>query len=315
MRIFFVAGLALSFVQCAPGPLDNGYRVKDAPASEGVMQINAKAFNAYNIWLDGNSREILDYPLEYNVKEGSITPDDVFYVAKEKYIEPLPPILFDDFSIASTTKGAKVEGDILTYPIKEGRALALKFYDFGNEGAKTQPKSAQYCKSVGLRLPQVQEILDFCAAGTSKYLTVEARWCDDDEPCQTWGQYSKHRCGGESQIPSASVSSSDRNSYWEFYRGRVNRGDRGTFGGNLKCVGPVPAPIPASDPNKLPFNAFERWRTGEGAPVLDYPQGYNSRFGDSVEVDGLFYEWSWRENGKFIGIPGSVGKLVSGLNF
>lgn len=75
---------------------------------------------------------------------------------------------------------------------------------------------------------------------------------------------------------------------------------------------PTPTPTPTPPPNKLPFNAFEMWRTGQGSAVLDYPQGYEITSG-STSPDGVFYEnyevyWA---NFTPIGVP-TAGAFVSG---
>jgi hypothetical protein len=69
-------------VTCKNGTKEYKVAMSQIQSNEvcGVTQVNPKAFNAFNIWRDGNGAEILDYPLGYDVQDGPPTPDGVFYV-------------------------------------------------------------------------------------------------------------------------------------------------------------------------------------------------------------------------------------------
>jgi hypothetical protein len=185
---------------------------KSSPTS---TQVNLKAFNAYLLWRNGKGAPMLDYPAGYDVRGGRIDPDGVFYVAEKTYWE-------NQEFVASVTEGAKVEGDLLTYPTKEGRSLALMF-SAPAENQITHANAAQYCKAKGLRLPHIQELFDFCAAGTAK---------------NSDGRYSNNRCKGNPWW-SASVPSDSRYYAWLFYGnyGYVNFYDRDNLSGGVRCVG------------------------------------------------------------------------------
>jgi hypothetical protein len=124
--------------------------------------VTAPPFNAYQLWLTGKGAPILNYPEGYedsNKLDGIPKPDGVFLVDHDTYYRGENSDFF-----GTTTEGATVEGDVLTYPTKEGRKLSLKFSQKA-EGNYDHSQAVKYCKDKGLRLPLVQEIFDFCAAG------------------------------------------------------------------------------------------------------------------------------------------------------
>lgn len=181
-----------------------------------VVQVNAKAFNALKIWQEGRGIEILDYPQVYG---NGGAADGVFSVARETYRQ-------NEKFIGSATEGAKVEGDLLIYPEREGRNLVLRFSAPTDE-LMGQEGSVRYCKSVGLRLPTVQELFDFCAAGKPK---------NED------GLYTDNRCQKPWAHWSASwLSSVGYSSAWLFDGGRglprVDEPEEGRF--SVRCVGPA----------------------------------------------------------------------------
>jgi hypothetical protein len=219
MRILFAAGMACvacALVQCTPRLFNNDSGVKSEAAAEGVKQVDVKAFNAFLLWRDGKGTPVLDYPANYSVTGGKkVDPDGVFYLPQSTY--------WDKYGfLASVTEGATVKGDILTYPTKEGRTLALKF-SAPSEKGMSHIVAVQHCKGMGLRLPHVQELFDFCAAGTPRI----------------GSEYSNNRCKGQN-FWSASVVSYDRDYAWLFYG--VNGGtdydslDR-YYSGGVRCVG------------------------------------------------------------------------------
>jgi hypothetical protein len=198
MRLSFASGIlcaGLFAVSCKSREF-NGSEVSNATnkiATAVSGPVNPKAFNAFLLWRDGRGAPILDYPAGYDVFEGKIDPDGVFYLPIETY-------RYGDISIGSVTEGAKVEADLLTYPTKEGRTLELKFFAPA-EKEMNHAKAVQYCKAKGLRLPHVQELLDFCAAGTAK---------------DGSGFHANNRCR---YFWSASVDANTRNNAWLFNAG------------------------------------------------------------------------------------------------
>jgi hypothetical protein len=183
------------------------YNGSETQTANSVGQI--VPFNAYLLWRDGNKnpdgttvKPILEYRTDYDRNKEKVTPDGVFYVAADTYWK-------DRKFIGTTTGGAKVEGDVLTYPEKEGRNLSLKFSQVADNGYHETAK--EKCKKLGLRLPHIQEIIDFCAAGTVKDLE---------------GKYGNHRCGKNGYYWSVSKDSKFPGMAWRFSTsGGVNGGD------------------------------------------------------------------------------------------
>jgi hypothetical protein len=193
--------------------VDSGDYCKQKP-SPTVTQVNPKAFNAFLLWRDGKGTPILDYPAGYDVQEGKSDPDGMFYVAPSTFWQ-------DDKFIGSVTEGAKVEGDLLIYPTKEGRALALRF-SAPAEKKMTHANAVQHCKAKGLRLSHIQELYDFCAAGTAKNAS---------------GYYDNNRCA-DGVFWSASMYSVARFNAWQFsgYSGDATYNNR-DYSYGVRCVG------------------------------------------------------------------------------
>ncbi|MEI8028100.1 MAG: hypothetical protein WCI18_17260 [Pseudomonadota bacterium] len=206
MRILFALGLtcaACMMVQCKTGEINYGSEVKNATEGDGVPQVNPKAFNAYNIWGDGNGTEILDYPQGYEVPSGRTNPDGVFYVHQNMFRGGA----YNDF-IATPTDGAKVVNNVLEYPVRNGRQLKLKFTQISENGM-SHDLAVAYCKDQKQRLPTIRELFDFCAAGV-----VEPNYGDSFRK----GKYpSTARCG-ESFLWSASLNSNRLSEGWRFIR-------------------------------------------------------------------------------------------------
>lgn len=162
MRISVVTGVMYvtgALASCGFGH-NTDSEVKDLRVSDAVTQVNPKAFNAFNIWRDGQGSEILDYPRGYDVTRGRTIPDDVFYVEKNAYWNK-------GKFIGVPTEGAKVVNDVLEYPVKNGKQLKLKFTKI-SEKKMSHLDSVTYCKNQGLRLPTMREVFDFCAAGVNE---------------------------------------------------------------------------------------------------------------------------------------------------
>jgi hypothetical protein len=213
-----IFGFALLAVSCHM----RGYNSSESSGIAGDMvavsgQINPQAFNAYDMWRDGKGTPVLFYPAGYDSREGKSDADGVFNVAKITYRR-------DDQFVGSVTEMAKVKGDVLIYPPKEGRTLSLKFSPAATVNM-THAEAVNYCKKQGLRLPTIQELLDFCGAETMK---------------NTNGLYANHRCGNQTTgYWSASVFSADRYNAWQF-NADVGEADYRTSRGFLlgaRCVG------------------------------------------------------------------------------
>jgi hypothetical protein len=207
--------LAIATSACVQREFSNEAGTKNTVKSEpGVTQVDAAAFNAFNIWRDGIGAPILDYPVGYDVFSQDAAPDGVFYVAPDAYLKK-------DKFIGSVTEGATVEGDVLTYPTKQGRALALRF-SAPAEITRNHLDAVRYCKKKGLRLPHIQEVFDFCAAGTAKGRD---------------GKYPDNRCK-KNDFLSASVYSPSPYNAWQFSAlfGEVTSLDRSSYYG-MRCVG------------------------------------------------------------------------------
>lgn len=120
-----------------------------------VTQVNPKAFNAFSIWHDGQGSEILNYPEHYGAELPQ--PDEVFYILRSEYE-------LNGRFLGTPTEGAKVENDLLEYPVRNGRQLKIKFTPISDR-AMQHGQAMRYCSTQGRRLPTVRELFDFCAAG------------------------------------------------------------------------------------------------------------------------------------------------------
>jgi hypothetical protein len=181
--------------------------------TQGNPKVKPLAFNAFNIWRDGAGTPVFNFPAGYEVHGGYSDSDGVFYVS-------MKTLWHNGNFLGSVTEGAKVEGDLLTYPKNDGQSLALKF-SAPAEKKLTHAEASQYCKDRGLRLPHFQEIFDFCAAGTPK---------DNN------GRYRNNRCG-KSSWWSTSLPTVDLAEALQFsgYDGYVYRYSRNNYN-DARCV-------------------------------------------------------------------------------
>ena len=198
-------------VSCGFGH-NTGSELKDTPASDAVTQVNPKAFNAFNIWRDGQGSEILDYPQGYEIQEGTTEADGVFYV--NEYV-------------SVPTEGAKVVNDVLEYPARNGKQLKLKF-TAATPTEMNHNDAVAHCKQQGLRLPTIREVFDFCAAGTLP---------------NAEGNFDYSRCNPDDYPWSASVDTNDRDQAWlfdpqyGFVYSDIRSGHFYVY--NVRCVGPA----------------------------------------------------------------------------
>jgi hypothetical protein len=219
-------------VMCKNGAVEHGvskarvdsgdYCGRKLPPSQGDNQVNPKvnpmAFNASNLWRDGKGTPILQYPSDFRLISGRIAPDGLFYLPPEEYWQEKTDYFAENTFTGSVTEGVKMEGNIVTYPAKEGRTLALKFSD--PAGGLTHRDAALHCQVHGQRLPHIQEILDFCAAGTPK---------------NRYGKYEDSRCKSKS-LWTASVDAENRYYAWAFqeaYASSILRQSKVS----VRCVG------------------------------------------------------------------------------
>jgi|1048.fasta_scaffold43665_1 hypothetical protein len=131
-------------------------------------KVSAVPFNVFRKWLTGSKEfGIYDYPEGFFSATAEKTKaDGVFYEVPETYWKNKGTT--KEIFLGSTTEGVTVKDDVLTYPVKDGRSLALKFW-FGDKSKQHSFYSAyQICKGMGLRLPVIQESLDYCASGFPK---------------------------------------------------------------------------------------------------------------------------------------------------
>ncbi len=98
----------------------DGVACADTKLPPVETKVNPMAFNALQLWREGNTAPILDYPADYDAQNGKIDPDGVFYVEKATYNNET------NFK-GKPTMGAKVVGDVLTYPTKEGETSHSSF--------------------------------------------------------------------------------------------------------------------------------------------------------------------------------------------
>lgn len=226
MRLFLASGIlffGLLTGACKSREFNTSKVKNDIETNKpgGSVAVNANAFNAFNLWRDGKGDPIMNYPKGYVEDEGKTSPDGVFYVPRSEYYSP-------DKFVGTTTEGAKVEGDLLIYPIKDGRTLTVKFHPL-QEYAVSHAQAAGDCKRKGLRLPHIQELYDFCAAGTQK---------DKD------GHHPDNRCRDKNirnaigvNHWSASVNADDFSGGWDFGRTAVGTRYRRIDISGVRCVG------------------------------------------------------------------------------
>lgn len=285
-----------------------------------MIEIDARAFNAFLLWRDGLGAPIMSYPPVFpkTAKEftGNYTADSVFFDLIRDSSKGV-----DNYKAPTT--GVTVDNEnVLIYPIKDGRKLELKFMPavvFSPVGA------IRHCLRVGLRLPIAQEVFDYCAAGAQ--LTSN-------------GNYATSRCGSESGMLSTTLpigvyygvtAFEGRNGEGFLHSGRYQGAyDRGYY--FASCVGtreqaaaanaePThPNPGGASDPsakqvNPMAFNAYLLWRDGGGQPILTYPgnPGNNAKTApqDYEKAGGVFFESSDSSYDPF-SVPSDYGLATEG---
>jgi hypothetical protein len=204
MRIAFAAGLVcatLALVSCK----QRDY-ARDSDVKSSSSRVNPLAFNAFEIWRDNKGNDILNYPQDWDVAQGSVAPDSIFYVDMDEFWTSKD--LGSRF-IGVPTPGPRVLFEkILEYPgIPNRRPLRLKFTS--QFGKMTQAEARQYCKNeMKGRLPTARELFDFCATGI---------------PGVQYGSYtprnypSSARCYSAEGLWSASVNTKSRDLGWFFY--------------------------------------------------------------------------------------------------
>jgi hypothetical protein len=168
LRNIFIAFFAMLFSVACIGknkhPKKERIHDDDANPKQSVPQVNPKAFNAFNIWRDGQGAEILDLPQDYDAATGTLVTDDVFYIERAKYWYLNPREV--EF-IGIPTEGAAVVNDVLEYSVKNGKQLRLKFASLSSDRMQ-HAEAIAYCKKQNLRLPTAQELFDFCATGVTE---------------------------------------------------------------------------------------------------------------------------------------------------
>lgn len=305
MRIFLAAELicsACALVQCTPRQFNSESGVKNA--TNGVTQVNPMAFNAFDIWRDGRDAEMLAYPQGYDDDsyQNQATRDGVFYVDRAEYWTPYK-------FTGDTTEGAKVVGDVLEYPVNNGRQLKLRFTE-QSKNTMTQVVAMRQCKKQGLRLPSVRELFDFCSAG----VTYDPNGSDRKYP-------ESARCG-HFDIWSASLEPVNTSLAWLFAgsygHGNVGLNNRSEAYDSyrMRCVGPVEHSTPGVPRvNHEAFNAFNIWRDGNGAEILDYPQDYDDMENTIKPADQVFYvdKAEFIKDGKFVAVPTEGAKVVGDI--
>lgn len=242
---FALLALTLSFVGCSSNSAakkegsepeqgnangsntpQKNHDVSQKPSFAGAAtQVNPQAFNGFNIWRYGDEKELLDYPKGWEQSAGADTSaDDIFSVALDKYWSS------NTFKpIGVPTEGVNVVGNVLEYPVRNGKQLKLKFSAKAEE-EMNQYEAARYCKDLGLRLPTIRELFDYCDAGVEVISnfphSIYPSTARCYEPVNTW-------------YWSASVFSGKREYAWIFHaqQGYVNQFDRLSIYGRVRCVG------------------------------------------------------------------------------
>lgn len=213
--------LVVSLVSCKERNYSDS-ETRNAQATKGstseTAQVNPMAYNAFIIWRDGKGTPVLNYPTGITTRNGAAEVNESFQIyANEYWTEQF-------VFLGSPTTEAHVSNNILTYPVRHGQQLNLRFKGLSDK-KMSQEAAVKFCQEKGLRLPSARELLDYCTADTEKAAN---------------GSYPKHRCTHE-KIWSASVNSRLHDSAWYFdgSAGNINI----TYGGSqtqlntVQCVG------------------------------------------------------------------------------
>jgi hypothetical protein len=195
-----------------------------------ITDIDARAFNAFNIWRDGLGEDvyrkpIYSYPIGYDRQADGLpaSPEGTFFVSVQEYYSRYGG---NNYFVGTPTNAAFVSGEILTdrtqggvleYRPKNGNRLIVKFSE-ASENVLNQTEAVEYCEQKGLRLPTARELFDFCAKDTAP---------SSDK------HYFRHRC--EETVWSASVWAENRDLAWAFYGalGVLSRKEKHS----VRCVG------------------------------------------------------------------------------
>lgn len=247
MSSFFKVSVALGLAvlaSCKSREFTNAGEAVNTTASADSEQVNAKAFNAFDLWRDGRGSEILEYPAKYGNPDGNrVTVDGIFYVSLLDYwqncqledcgdYKPKFPGSTRTRFKAVPTEGAKVVDDVLIYPVRHGKQLKIKFEKTPEKG-KVHRDAVEDCKRRGLRLPTIRELFDFCAAGVT-VANYGPNWSDSEYP--EFGS----RCGNKLIYWSVSKDEMSGSYGLMFYHGTVGLGQglNNRFG-RYRCVDSV----------------------------------------------------------------------------
>jgi hypothetical protein len=130
-----------------------------------VKEVNPLAFNAYNIWREGEDSERTSYPDGW-IKGSVGRPDQgVFSVELSEFYKrvKIDGVTRPQF-IAVPTEGAVVVSDVLQYPERSRRILRLRFLE-SDSLPRTSTQAMKQCQDQNGRLPTARELFDFCTAG------------------------------------------------------------------------------------------------------------------------------------------------------
>lgn len=235
-----IVGVSCLLVQCTQRDFNNHSETKDETSGTAVAQVNPLAFNAFDLYRSGQGTEILDYPKGWEVystsdwNEPSPKSDGVFYDDPAAWRRQDGARYLGFTGVP--TEGARVEGDVLEYPVRNGKQLKLRFVVDFNQNRELQlelkhNEAAEYCRKQGRRLPTARELFDYCATGVSE---------PNYGPNYVSGRYpSTARCREDYAFWSATLYAKSRDSAWQFLNGSL-----GTFGLRyntypVMCVGKI----------------------------------------------------------------------------
>lgn len=127
-------------------------------AGSDTSKQNVLEFNAFDIWFNGSSQSISEYPQWYAGPRVTNLQKDRLFVDDRSDYET------NSQFTGKATEGAVVEANVLKYPNKDGRTLQLSFSPASDIGMQ-QYNVVSYCSGLNMRLPTARELLDYCAAG------------------------------------------------------------------------------------------------------------------------------------------------------
>jgi hypothetical protein len=133
------------------------------------IQIDAKAFNAYQMWSTGKGKPVHEYPKWKTSAEAAKSFDAAFAVSEAEWYA-------GDRFVGKRTKDAfaKEYGNSLVYPERSGFELRLSVSKTSNMMGFFE--AVNHCKEKNMRLPTIRELFDYCTAWEEPDWPIDCVW-------------------------------------------------------------------------------------------------------------------------------------------